>query len=113
MAMMWGADAGVGAGTGRAVLVGVARNAKGEAVRTRLTTPEGYTLTARTSVDATMRVAAGEFKPGFQTPSMAFVSTARPTRSLHEWRKAAPLRESYRSPRPTARSGGKRNGHRG
>jgi short subunit dehydrogenase-like uncharacterized protein len=56
----------------RAVLVGVARNAKGEAVRTRLTTPEGYTLTARTSLDATMRVAAGEFKPGFQTPSMAF-----------------------------------------
>ena len=56
----------------RAVLVGVARNAKGEAVRTRLTTPEGYTLTARTSLDAAMRVAAGEFKPGFQTPSMAF-----------------------------------------
>jgi hypothetical protein len=43
-----------------------------QAVRTRLTTPEGYTLTARTSLDATMRVAAGEFKPGFQTPSMAF-----------------------------------------
>ena len=56
----------------RAVLVGVARNTKGEAVRTRLTTPEGYTLTARTSLDAAMRVAAGEFKPGFQTPSMAF-----------------------------------------
>lgn len=56
----------------RAVLVGVARNAKGEAVRTPLTTPEGYTLTARTSLDAAMRVAAGEFKPGFQTPSMAF-----------------------------------------
>ena len=49
-----------------------ARNAKGEAVRTRLTTPEGYTLTARTSLDAALRVAAGEFKPGFQTPSMAF-----------------------------------------
>ena len=57
---------------GRAVLVGVARNAKGETVRTRLTTPEGYTLTARTSLDAAMRVAAGELKPGFQTPSLAF-----------------------------------------
>ncbi len=56
----------------RSILVGVARNAKGEAVRTRLTTPEGYTLTARTSLDAALRVAAGEFKPGFQTPSMAF-----------------------------------------
>ena len=57
---------------GRAVLVGVAKNDKGETVRTRLTTPEGYTLTARTSLDAAMRVASGEFKPGFQTPSLAF-----------------------------------------
>ncbi len=51
--------------------MGVARNAKGEAVRTRLKTPEGYTLTARTSLDAAVRVAAGELKPGFQTPSLA------------------------------------------
>jgi len=53
------------------VLVGVARN-KRETVRARLTTPEGYTLTARTSLDAAMRVAAGDLKPGFQTPSLAF-----------------------------------------
>jgi short subunit dehydrogenase-like uncharacterized protein len=57
---------------GRAVLVGTARNEKRDTVRTRLKTPEGYTLTARTSLDAAMRVAAGEFKPGFQTPSLAF-----------------------------------------
>jgi len=57
---------------GRAVLVGAARNAKGETVRTRLTTPDGYTLTSRTSLDAATRVGAGDFKPGFQTPSMAF-----------------------------------------
>jgi len=56
---------------GRGVLVGVARN-KRETVRARLTTPEGYTLTARTSLDAAMRVAAGDLKPGFQTPSLAF-----------------------------------------
>ncbi len=56
----------------RSILVGMARNAKGEAVRTRLKAPEGYTLTARTSLDAAMRVAAGDFKPGFQTPSLAF-----------------------------------------
>src|SRR6516162_6330970 len=43
---------------GRGVLVGVARN-KRETVRARLTTPEGYTLTAGTSLDAAMRVAAG------------------------------------------------------
>ena len=56
----------------RAVLVGVARNAKRDIVRTRLRTPEGYTLTAMTSVDAAARVASGEHKAGFQTPSLAF-----------------------------------------
>ncbi len=57
---------------GRALLVGVARNAKGETVRSRLTTPEGYSLTAAVAFDAARRVAAGEVKPGFQTPSLAF-----------------------------------------
>ncbi len=57
---------------GRAVLVGQARNDKGETVRSRLRTPEGYALTAATAFDAARRVAAGEVKPGFQTPSLAF-----------------------------------------
>src|SRR5271165_4306937 len=56
----------------RAVLIGVARNDKGDIVRTRMRTPEGYTLTAMTSVDAATRVASGEHKAGFQTPSLAF-----------------------------------------
>jgi short subunit dehydrogenase-like uncharacterized protein len=56
----------------RAVLVGVAHNKKGDIVRTRLRTPEAYTLTATTSVDAAARVASGEFTAGFQTPSLAF-----------------------------------------
>jgi short subunit dehydrogenase-like uncharacterized protein len=57
---------------GRAVLVGVARNDKGQTVRSRLRTPEGYSLTAATAFDAARRVAAGDVKPGFQTPSRAF-----------------------------------------
>ena len=57
---------------GRAVLVGEARNRRGETVRSRLRTPEGYALTALTAFDAARRVAAGEVKPGFQTPSLAF-----------------------------------------
>jgi short subunit dehydrogenase-like uncharacterized protein len=57
---------------GTAVLVGVARNAKGESVGSRLTMPEGYSLTAAVAFDAARRVAAGEVKPGFQTPSLAF-----------------------------------------
>ena len=51
---------------------GVARNDKGDIVRTRMRTPEGYTLTAMTSVDAATRVASGEHKAGFQTPRLAF-----------------------------------------
>ncbi len=57
---------------GRAVLVCQARNAKGETVRSRLTTPEGYTLTAATAFDAAKRVAEKDAKSGFQTPSGAF-----------------------------------------
>jgi short subunit dehydrogenase-like uncharacterized protein len=56
----------------RHVLVGVARNEDGQTVRSRLRTPEGYTLTAETAFDSAQRVAAGEVKPGFQTPSLAF-----------------------------------------
>jgi short subunit dehydrogenase-like uncharacterized protein len=57
---------------GRAILVGVARNDRGESVRSRLRTPEGYALTVETALDATRRVAAGEVEPGFRTPSLAF-----------------------------------------
>jgi short subunit dehydrogenase-like uncharacterized protein len=57
---------------GRVVLVGVVTNAKGERARARLTTSEGYSLTAETSLEIARRVAAGEAKPGFQTPSRVF-----------------------------------------
>ena len=58
--------------SGRQYIVGVARNEKDESVRSRLGTPEGYTLTAMTALDIARRVAAGEFKPGFQTPSLVY-----------------------------------------
>jgi short subunit dehydrogenase-like uncharacterized protein len=58
--------------TGRAILIAAARNAKGETVRSRLTTPEGYTLTAATGLAIVKRVLNGDFKPGFQTPSLAY-----------------------------------------
>ena len=56
----------------RVALVGVARNESGESVRSRLTTPDGYTLTAVTSVDFAKRAASGQFRAGFQTPSLAY-----------------------------------------
>ncbi|RBP03557.1 short subunit dehydrogenase-like uncharacterized protein [Roseiarcus fermentans] len=58
--------------SGRAILVGEASNARGERVRARLTTPEGYALTTATALDAAVRVAGGTVEPGFQTPSRAF-----------------------------------------
>ena len=57
---------------GQAVLVGQARNDRGQAVCSRVRTPEGYSLTAATAFDAACRLVAGETKPGFQTPSRAF-----------------------------------------
>jgi short subunit dehydrogenase-like uncharacterized protein len=56
----------------RMVLVGAVANAKGERASTRLTTSEGYTLTAQTGAEIARRVAAGEGRPGFQTPSLVF-----------------------------------------
>ena len=41
---------------GQAVLVGQARNNKGQTVRSRVRTPEGYSLTAATAFDAACRV---------------------------------------------------------
>ncbi len=51
---------------------GYARNAKGQDVTTTMTVPEGYTLTALTAVELAKRVAQGEVRPGYQTPSTAF-----------------------------------------
>jgi short subunit dehydrogenase-like uncharacterized protein len=58
--------------TGRAILVGVARNNKGEMARSRMRATEGYSLTAASAFDAARRVAAGDIKPSFQTPSRVF-----------------------------------------
>lgn len=57
---------------GYAVLIGVGRDAKGRAVRTRLRSPEGYSLTAQTGLAIAKRVLDGEFKAGFQTPSLVY-----------------------------------------
>jgi short subunit dehydrogenase-like uncharacterized protein len=58
--------------TSKATIIAVARNGKGETVRSRLTTPEGYTLTAATGLEIAKRAANGDFKTGFQTPSLAY-----------------------------------------
>jgi short subunit dehydrogenase-like uncharacterized protein len=62
----------VGRRAGRAVVVGQASNKTGQTVRSRLKTGEGYSLTAATAFDIAKLVAAGDIKPGFQTPSRVF-----------------------------------------
>jgi short subunit dehydrogenase-like uncharacterized protein len=50
----------------------IARNAAGGSVAAVARGPEGYTLTARSAVEATLRAARMEGKPGYQTASSAF-----------------------------------------
>jgi short subunit dehydrogenase-like uncharacterized protein len=60
--------------TGQSSLVGVVTNANGQTARARLTTSQGYLLTAQTGTEIVRRVVAGEATPGFQTPSLMFGS---------------------------------------
>ncbi len=57
---------------GRSLLWAEVRNARGQSMHTRLTTVEGYTLTAVTAWDIAKRAANGEARAGFRTPSMVF-----------------------------------------
>ena len=56
----------------RVELWGRAQASGGAVVEGWLTVPNGYTLTARTAVDAAMRVLEGQVEPGAHTPSQAF-----------------------------------------
>ena len=51
---------------------GVATDDAGGRAEARMRTPEGYALTAMTSVEVMRRVLAGDAPPGFQTPSSAY-----------------------------------------
>jgi short subunit dehydrogenase-like uncharacterized protein len=57
---------------GKSFLWGEAADDSGKRVVSRLQGPEGYTLTALTSVAVLERVLAGKAPAGFQTPSMAY-----------------------------------------
>ena len=57
---------------GKSLLWGQAEDDAGGRAVSRMLTPEGYTLTAMTSVEAVRRVLAGDAPAGFQTPSRAY-----------------------------------------
>ncbi|MBT9555465.1 MAG: saccharopine dehydrogenase NADP-binding domain-containing protein [Myxococcales bacterium] len=54
------------------VMWGEATRKDGQKVVSRLVTPEGYSLTALTSIMAVERVLAGDVRPGYHTPALAF-----------------------------------------
>lgn len=57
---------------GKSLLWGEATDARGNRVESRLRGPEGYTLTALTSLAVLDRVLAGQALAGFHTPSRAY-----------------------------------------
>ena len=57
---------------GKTLLWGEASDDAGNRIEERLTVPEGYTPTALAALEITRRILAGDLKPGFQTPSMAY-----------------------------------------
>ena len=57
---------------GFSLIVGEAFNDNGISVSSKLRTPEGYSLTALATVEIMQRILSGDFRPGFQTPSLAY-----------------------------------------
>lgn len=57
-----------------AIFVGEVIGQKGERLASKLTTPEGYTCTALTTVEIMKRVLNNDLKIGFQTPSLVYGS---------------------------------------
>jgi short subunit dehydrogenase-like uncharacterized protein len=55
-----------------AIFIGEATNQSGGRAVTKLTTPEGYTCTALTTVEIMKRILNGDLKTGFQTPALAY-----------------------------------------
>jgi short subunit dehydrogenase-like uncharacterized protein len=57
---------------GRVILIGEVIDSKGGRAVSKSITPEAYTYTALTTVQIMKRVLNGEYKTGFQTPSLAY-----------------------------------------
>jgi short subunit dehydrogenase-like uncharacterized protein len=54
------------------IFIGEVTNSAGQRASSKLTTPEGYTCTALTTVEIMKRILNNECKTGFQTPSLAY-----------------------------------------
>lgn len=56
----------------RTTLVGEASDGVGDGVKSRIITPESYSLTATTAVEIVRRVLGGDFRAGYQTPATMY-----------------------------------------
>lgn len=57
---------------GKTLLWGEAEDPNGNRVESRMTAPEGYTMTALTALNIVQKILDGNFKPGYQTPAGAY-----------------------------------------
>ena len=55
-----------------ALFIGEVTDPNGGRAVSKLTTPEGYTCTALTTIEVMRRILRNEYKTGFQTPSLAY-----------------------------------------
>jgi len=55
-----------------ALFIGEATDQNGGSAISKMRTPEGYTCTALTTIEIMKRILNGEYKTGFQTPSLAY-----------------------------------------
>jgi short subunit dehydrogenase-like uncharacterized protein len=58
--------------SGKSLIWGSVQNAAGQTYTALLQTPEGYTLTAHSSLIIAKKVLSGELKTGYQTPASAY-----------------------------------------
>jgi short subunit dehydrogenase-like uncharacterized protein len=58
--------------SGKTYLWGEATDADGNKVESRLSCPEGYTMTALTALEIAEKILAGNFCVGFQTPAKCY-----------------------------------------
>lgn len=57
---------------GKSYIWGEAKNSSGKTVTARQITPEGYRLTALSTLHIAQKVMSGDFKTGYQTPASAY-----------------------------------------
>ena len=58
--------------TGKTIVIGEVWDAAGNYKKVRLTAKEGYSYTFESALASVRRILKGDFKPGFQTPSLAY-----------------------------------------